>query len=197
VGKKGRICKSQRKKIMVIAPRRAPPSEAGMKSRHWNCRPGIKRKWNRAFPSPRDCAAMFRAGGETPAVMPLSTSGHETMMPRLLFWKADNRSRWRTVFWMGGCYRRIITVANDAQQSVIFRRAVGRHVINLSGINENARSMKFIRVVQPGRTVYGRRLIWCAIIIMDNKLGCESGLPAPAISWHRFPPSWDEGICIS
>ena len=135
--------------------------------------------------------AMFRAGGEPPAVMPYVTSGPRTMIGHAT-WEGRVVQPGEHVFLeVGGCYRRYHTALmrtvicgemNDAMYKAqqVMKRA-------LQCVRENLR---------PGMTVSDADNMVRTIIMdsdVDGKLITRSGYSIGI----AFPPSWDEGYIIS
>ena len=135
--------------------------------------------------------AMFRAGGEPPAVMPYVTSGPRSMIGHAT-WEGRRVEPGEHVFLeVGGCYRRYHTA--------MMRTAV---LGALSPSMERAQSrmlealQKVESAIRPGLTVSDADNIVRDIIsgtddegILITRSGYSIGI--------AFPPSWDEGYIVS
>lgn len=135
--------------------------------------------------------AMFRAGGEPPAVMPYVTSGPRTMIGHAT-WEGRRVEPGEHVFLeVGGCYRRYHTA--------MMRTAV---LGDLSPAMERAQSrmlealQRVESAIRPGLTVSDADNI-VRDIISDND---DEGVLITRSGYSigiAFPPSWDEGYIVS
>lgn len=181
----GRICKSDAE--INIMKRAARATQAGMQAGLDCVRPDISENEIAAEIS----AAMFRAGGEAPAVMPYVTSGPRTMIGHAT-WEGRTVNAAEHVFLeVGGCYRR-------------YHTAMMRTVVlgELSPSMEHAQErMKFAlqevkRWIKPGLTVSDADNL-VRNIITDNNVGARLITRSGYSIGIAFPPSWDEGYIIS
>jgi Xaa-Pro dipeptidase len=137
------------------------------------------------------CAAMFRAGGEYPAVLPYITSGPRTMIGHAT-WEGRTVGAGEHVFLeMAGCYRRYHTammrtvVLGDLSPSM--RSAEATMLLALSEVH---------KLIRPGVTVSDvDRLV--RQIITDNDVGAILITRAGYSIGIAFAPSWDEGYILS
>ncbi|WP_339667927.1 ectoine hydrolase [Dasania marina] len=181
----GRACKSEVE--LNIMRKSAIAAKAGMLAGIEATLPGVTENEIGAAIS----QAMFRAGGEPPAVMPYVTSGPRTMIGHAT-WEGRVVQPGEHVFLeVGGCYRRYHTALmrtvicgemNDAMYKAqqVMKRA-------LQCVRENLR---------PGMTVSDADNMVRTIIMdsdVDGKLITRSGYSIGI----AFPPSWDEGYIIS
>jgi Xaa-Pro dipeptidase len=181
----GRVRKSQHE--IEVMRRAAKATEAGMRAGYEACIPGVTENEIAAEIS----AAMFRAGGEPPAVMPYVTSGPRTMIGHAT-WEGRQVQRGEHVFLeVGGCYRR-------------YHTAMMRTVIlgDLSeSMHEAQETMKqalhqLKAVLRPGLTVSDADNL-VRRIITDNRVGATLITRSGYSIGIAFPPSWDEGYIVS
>ncbi|MAR90599.1 MAG: ectoine hydrolase [Pseudomonadota bacterium] len=181
----GRICKSPVE--IEVMQRAAVAAEAGMRAGLEACLPGVTENEIGAAIS----AAMFRAGGETPAVMPYVTSGPRTMIGHAT-WEGRTVQPGEHVFLeVGGCYRRY--------HAALMRTAILGEMSD--AMHEAQETMKraldaIHTVVQPGMTVSDVDNL-VRKIISDNKVGARLITRSGYSIGIAFPPSWDEGYIIS
>lgn len=136
-------------------------------------------------------SAMFRAGGEFPAVMPYVTSGPRTMIGHAT-WEGRTIEPGEHVFLeLAGCYRRYHTAmmrtAVNGEPSESMLAAQDRMKLALAELRS---------LMGPGMTVSDadsvvRRTI--AENTVDARLITRSGYSIGI----AFPPSWDEGYILS
>jgi len=181
----GRIQKSQVE--IEVMKKAARATEAGMSAGIAACAAGVQENEIGAAVS----EAMFRAGGEPPAVMPYVVSGPRTMIGHAT-WEGRTVQPGEHVFMeVGGCYRR-------------YHTAMMRTVVldELSPSMENAQwhMMEALRqlenAIQPGLTVSDADNIARDIInsgTHGGQLITRSGYSIGI----AFPPSWDEGYILS
>lgn len=136
-------------------------------------------------------AAMFRAGGEPPAVMPYVTSGPRTMIGHAT-WEGRTVQPGEHVFLeVGGCYRRYHTammrtvVLGELSDSM--HRAQETMKTALNAVHD---------VVQPGMTVSDVDNM-IRNIITNNDVGARLVTRSGYSIGIAFPPSWDEGYICS
>ena len=181
----GRICKSPVE--LEIMARAAKATEAGMKAGLETCQAGVTENDIGAAIS----AAMFRAGGEPPAVMPYVASGPRSMIGHAT-WEGRTVQPGEHVFLeVGGCYRRYHTammrtvVLDELSDSM--RKAEERMRLALSGVKD---------ILRPGLTVSDADNL-VRTIISDNDIGAQLITRSGYSIGIAFPPSWDEGYMMS
>lgn len=181
----GRITKSPVE--IEIMRKAAHATEAGMKAGFEACVAGATENEIGAAIS----AGMFRAGGETPAVMPYVTSGPRTMIGHAT-WEGRVVQPGEHVFLeVGGCYRRYHTammrtvVLGDMTDA--FYKAQEKMKLALQRLKE---------VMRPGLTVSDADNL-VRSIITDNDIGASLITRSGYSIGIAFPPSWDEGYIIS
>ncbi len=181
----GRICKSPAE--ISVMHRAAIATEAGMKAGIDACQAGATENDIGAAIS----AAMFRAGGEPPAVMPYVTSGPRSMIGHAT-WEGRSIQAGDHVFLeVGGCYRR-------------YHTAMMRTVVTgpLSDAMHHAQErMKYAltmvhELFQPGMTVSDADNL-IRNIISDNHVDARLITRSGYSIGIAFPPSWDEGYIVS
>ena len=181
----GRVCKSDAE--IDIMRRAAIATEAGMRAGFDAARPGVTENDIGAA----ICSAMFRAGGEPPAVMPYVVSGPRSMIGHAT-WEGRTVQPGEHVFLeVGGCYRRyhtamMRTVVLD-ELSHPMEHAQDRMKLALEEIKS---------LLRPGMTVSDADNIVRNIITaneVDARLITRSGYSIGI----AFPPSWDEGYIVS
>lgn len=181
----GRICKS--KAEIEIMRKAAIATEAGMRAGYDACAAGATENDVGAAIS----AAMFRAGGEPPAVMPYVTSGPRSMIGHAT-WEGRTIQPGEHVFLeVGGCYRRYHTA---------MMRTVVLDDISSSMLKAQERMKQALREVElamrPGLTVSDADNI-VRDIISDNEIGASLVTRSGYSIGIAFPPSWDEGYILS
>ena len=181
----GRVCKSPAE--VEVMRRAAVATQAGMTAGLAACQPGVTENEIAAEVS----AAMFRAGGEFPAVMPYITSGPRTMIGHAT-WEGRTVQPGEHVFIeVGGCYRRYHTammrtaVLGDLSPSMY--HAQERIKLALGTIHAEFR---------PGMTVSDADNI-VRDILTENEVGATLVTRSGYSIGIAFPPSWDEGYIIS
>ena len=181
----GRLCKSAAE--IEVMKKAAKATEAGMKAGIAACRAGVTENDIAAEIS----AAMFRAGGEAPAVMPYVVSGPRSMIGHAT-WEGRVVQPGEHVFMeVGGCYRRYHTammrtvVLNELSDSMF--KAQERMKMALNEIH---------KVMRPGLTVSDADNLMRQIIT-DNDVGARLITRSGYSIGIAFPPSWDEGYMIS
>ncbi len=170
-----------------IMKKAAKATEAGMKAGIEACAAGVTENEIGAAIS----AAMFRAGGEAPAVMPYVTSGPRSMIGHAT-WEGRIVQPGEHVFMeVGGCFRRyhtamMRTVVLD-ELSPSMRKAEER-------MRWALRSLR--AALRPGLTVSDADNIVRGII-MENDVGARLITRSGYSIGIAFPPSWDEGYMAS
>ena len=136
-------------------------------------------------------SAMFRAGGEFPAVMPYVASGPRSMIGHSTWEGRMIRPGEHVFLEVGGCYRR-------------YHAAMMRTVVN-GALSDSMRSAQDLMkhtlaelrsLMKPGVTVsevdrLTRRMI------ESNDVGASLATRAGYSIGIAFPPSWDEGYILS
>ncbi len=181
----GRICKSPAE--IALMQQAAIATEEGMKA-------GLEASVAGATENEIGaaiCAAMFRAGGETPAVMPYVTSGPRTMIGHAT-WEGRTVKPGEHVFLeVGGCYRR-------------YHTAMMRTAINGELTDSMYKAQELMKLaldtlhdyVQPGMTVSDVDNL-VRNIISHNDVGARLVTRSGYSIGIAFPPSWDEGYICS
>ncbi|MGK2742061.1 ectoine hydrolase [Tepidicaulis sp. LMO-SS28] len=181
----GRIQKSCAE--IDVMRKAARATEAGMQAGIEACEAGVTENEIGAAIS----SAMFRAGGEPPAVMPYVTSGPRTMIGHAT-WEGRTVQPGEHVFLeVGGCYRR-------------YHTAMMRTVVlgGLSPAMERAQNrmlealQKVESAIRPGLTVSDADNIVRNIISNTDDEGSLITRSGYSIG-IAFPPSWDEGYIVS
>lgn len=137
------------------------------------------------------CDAMFRAGGEFPAVLPYVTSGPRTMIGHAT-WEGRTVQPGEHVFLeVGGCFRRYHTA---------MMRTVVLDELSPSLEKAEERMQTALRelrsVIQPGLTVSDADNL-VRSVITDNDVGARLVTRSGYSIGIAFPPSWDEGYILS
>jgi Xaa-Pro dipeptidase len=181
----GRICKSPAE--IQLMRKAALATEAGMQAGIDACKAGVTENEIGAAIS----AAMFRAGGEPPAVMPYVTSGPRTMIGHAT-WEGRAVLPGEHVFLeVGGCYRRYHTammrtvVLGELSDSMHHAQERMKHALH--AVHEK---------VQPGMTVSDADNL-VRNIISENDVGARLITRSGYSIGIAFPPSWDEGYIVS
>ncbi len=135
--------------------------------------------------------AMFRAGGEVPAVMPYVTSGPRTLIGHAT-WEGRTVQPGEHVFLeVGGCYRRYHTalmrtaICGEMNDAMHKAQDIMKHA--LQRVREELR---------PGLTVSDVDNL-VRTIITDNDIDARLITRSGYSIGIAFPPSWDEGYIIS
>lgn len=136
-------------------------------------------------------AAMFRAGGEFPAVMPYVASGPRTMIGHAT-WEGRTIEPGEHVFLeVGGCYRRyhtaLMRTAVNGELSTSMLAAQERMKLALAELRS---------LMGPGMTVSDADSV-VRRIISDNTVGARLITRSGYSIGIAFPPSWDEGYILS
>ncbi len=181
----GRICKSPAE--IAIMRRAAIATEAGMQAGIAACAPGVTENEIGAAIS----EAMFRAGGEPPAVMPYVTSGPRTMIGHAT-WEGRTVLPGEHVFLeVGGCYRRYHT----AMMRTVVLGALSDSMYKAQECMKLALQVLHDSV-QPGMTVSDVDNM-VRNIITRNEVGARLITRSGYAIGIAFPPSWDEGYIVS
>ncbi|MGE0787206.1 MAG: ectoine hydrolase [Sandaracinaceae bacterium] len=172
---------------IAIMRRAAAATEAGMRAGMAAVRPGVSENEIAAEIS----AAMFRAGGEFPAVMPYVTSGPRSMIGHAT-WEGRTVEPGEHVFLeVGGCFRRYHTAM---MRTVL----TGDLTKNLEKAQDTMKvALREVRAaVRPGLTVSDLDNL-VRRIITDNDVGAQLVTRSGYSIGIAFPPSWDEGYILS
>ncbi|MGK2929502.1 MAG: ectoine hydrolase [Acidimicrobiales bacterium] len=136
-------------------------------------------------------AAMFRAGGEYPAVMPYVTSGPRTMIGHATWEGREVRPGEHVFIEVGGCIRRYHTAmmrtAVVGEPSLSMIKAQDRMKYALAELKA---------AMRPGMTVSDADSI-VRNVISDNEVGARLITRSGYSIGIAFPPSWDEGYILS
>ncbi|WP_417596865.1 ectoine hydrolase [Oceanospirillum sp.] len=181
----GRACKSEVElEIMRIA---AKATAAGMRAGFDAVYPGVTENEIGAAIS----EAMFRAGGEPPAVMPYVTSGPRSMIGHAT-WEGRKVQPGEHVFLeVAGCYRRYHT----AMMRTVVCGELGDSMYKAQETMKHA--LKQVRAeLRPGMTVSDADNL-VRTIITENDVGARLITRSGYSIGIAFPPSWDEGYIIS
>lgn len=181
----GRIHKSAVE--IDLMRRAATATEAGMQAGLAACKAGVTENEVGAAIS----SAMFRAGGEPPAVMPYVTSGPRTMIGHAT-WEGRVIQPDEHVFLeVAGCYRRYHTpmmrTAIMGEMSNSMYKAQEKMKQALQAVHEN---------IRPGMTVSDADNM-VRNIISDNDVGARLITRSGYSIGIAFAPSWDEGYILS
>ncbi|QOC23335.1 aminopeptidase P family protein [Wenzhouxiangella sp. AB-CW3] len=181
----GRVCKS--KAEIEIMKKAARATECGMKAGLEAAAAGVTENEIGAAISD----AMFRIGGEPPAVMPYVTSGPRTMIGHAT-WEGRTVQPGEHVFLeIAGCFRRYHTammrtvVLGDLTRSMEHAQERMKHALK-----------ELKSVLRPGMTVSDADNL-VRNIISDNDVGARLITRSGYSIGIAFPPSWDEGYIIS
>ena len=179
----------KRKSLVEIdaMKRAAKATQAGMRAGVAAAEPGVTENEIAA----EICAAMFRAGGEAPAVMPYVTSGPRSMIGHAT-WEGRTVEPGEHVFFeIGGCFRRYHTA--------MMRTAVMGGMTNSMYHAQERMKLALTElksVMRPGMTVSDADSI-VRNIITENDVGAKLVTRSGYSIGIAFPPSWDEGYIVS
>lgn len=181
----GRVCKSPMEIALMQNAARA--TEAGMKA-------GIEAVQAEVAENEIGAAissAMFKAGGEPPAVMPYVTSGPRTMIGHATWEGRIIQPNEHVFLEVGGCYRRYHTammrtvVLGPLSPSMYKAQEIMK--MALDAVHKN---------FQPGMTVSDADNM-IRNIITKNDIGARLVTRSGYSIGIAFSPSWDEGYIIS
>jgi Xaa-Pro dipeptidase len=181
----GRICKSAAE--IEVMKKAARATEAGMLAGYDACQAGVTENEIAAAIS----YAMFRSGGEAPAVMPYVTSGPRTMIGHAT-WEGRTVQPGEHVFLeVAGCFRRYHTAM---MRTVV----LGELSPSMYKAQERMKlALKEVKaILRPGLTVSDADNL-IRFIISDNDIGARLITRSGYSIGIAFPPSWDEGYMIS
>ncbi len=181
----GRVCKSAVE--LEVMQKAALATEAGMQAGIEACAAGVTENEIGGAIS----AAMFRAGGETPAVMPYVTSGPRTMIGHATFEGRVVQPGEHVFLEVGGCYRRYHT----AMMRTVLLGEMSDAMYQAQEVMKKALDTIHTQV-QPGMTVSDVDNM-VRNIIEDNTVGARLITRSGYSIGIAFPPSWDEGYILS
>ncbi len=181
----GRVCKS--KYEIEIMRRAAQATEAGMLAGFAAVQEGATENDIAAD----ICQAMFRAGGEYPAVLPYVTTGPRSMIGHATWEGRAIQPGEHAFLEVGGCCRR-------------YHTAMMRTVV-LGGISPSMKRAETLMMnaldavhdlVRPGVTVSDLDNL-VRDMLVHNDIGADLITRSGYSIGIAFPPSWDEGYIIS
>ncbi len=181
----GRMCKSVHE--IAVMRRAAQATEAGMTAGIAAVREGATENDIAA----EICSAMFKAGGEYPAVLPYVTTGPRTMIGHATWEGRAIQAGEHAFLEVGGCFRRYHTammrtvILGDISPSM--RRAEQLMKEALNAVHD---------LVQPGVTVSELDNL-VRSVLLNNEIGADFITRSGYSIGIAFPPSWDEGYIIS
>ncbi len=181
----GRVCKSPMEIALMQNAARA--TEAGMQAGIDAVQADVTENEIGAAIS----AAMFRAGGEPPAVMPYVTSGPRTMIGHATWEGRIVQPNEHVFLEVGGCYRRYHT----AMMRTIVLGALSPSMYKAQEIMKMALDAVH-KNFQPGMTVSDADNL-IRNIITKNDIGARLVTRSGYSIGIAFPPSWDEGYIVS
>lgn len=172
---------------LEIMHKAARATVAGMKAGIEACEAGVTENEIGA----EICSAMFKAGGEPPAVLPYVVSGPRTLIGHAT-WEGRTVQPGEHVFLeVGGCFRRYHTAMMRTvvlgEKTDTMYKAEYRMKLALSEIR---------RAMRPGMTVSDADNL-IRNIITENDVGGELITRSGYSIGIAFPPSWDEGYMVS
>jgi len=181
----GRVCKSPVEIAVMQNATRA--TEAGMQAGIDATEAGVTENEIGAAIS----SAMFKAGGEPPAVMPYVTSGPRTMIGHAT-WEGRVVQPGEHVFLeVAGCYRRYHT----AMMRTVVLGKLSASMYKAQEIMKMALDVVHNKF-QPGMTVSDADNM-IRNIITKNDVGARLVTRSGYSIGIAFPPSWDEGYIVS
>lgn len=181
----GRVCKSPVEIAIMQNATRA--TEAGMQAGIDATEAGVTENEIGAAIS----SAMFKAGGEPPAVMPYVTSGPRTMIGHAT-WEGRVVQPSEHVFLeVAGCYRRYHT----AMMRTVVLGKLSASMYKAQEIMKMALDVVHNKF-QPGMTVSDADNM-IRNIITKNDVGARLVTRSGYSIGIAFPPSWDEGYIVS
>ena len=181
----GRICKSALE--IELMYQTAKITEAGMQAGIDAVQAGATENYVAAAA----CAAMFRAGGDYPAVLPYVTSGPRTMIGHAT-WEGRTIQPGEHVFLeMAGCLRRYHTAMMRTvvlgEQNAAMQSAQAIMIEALDAVHELVRPGVMVTDVDKCvRDIICRNDVGASLI---TRVGYSIGI--------AFAPSWDEGYIMS
>ncbi|MEA2101903.1 MAG: ectoine hydrolase [Thermodesulfobacteriota bacterium] len=181
----GRIKKSPAE--IEIMKKTAKITEIGMMAGIKACAEGVTENEIAAAIS----VAMFKAGGEPPAVMPYVTSGPRTMIGHATWEGRVIQPEEHVFLEIGGCYRRYHTAM---MRTIV----IGEMSASMKMAEERMkRALSLVKdAIRPGLTVSDADNVM-RDVISDNKVDAQLITRSGYSIGIAFPPSWDEGYIIS
>ncbi len=181
----GRICKSKHE--LDIMRKAAHATEEGMRAGY----EAVKEGASENDIAGEICRAMFRAGGEYPAVLPYVTTGPRTMIGHATWEGRVMKAGEHAFLEVGGCFRRYHT----AMMRTVVLGPLTRSLEHAEHVMSEA-LRELHALARPGLTVADldnslRR------IISSNEVGASLITRAGYSIGIAFPPSWDEGYILS
>jgi Xaa-Pro dipeptidase len=181
----GRLVKSDEE--IAVMRRAAQATEAGMAAGLEAVAAGVNENEVAAETS----AAMFRAGGEYPAVMPYIASGPRALIGHAT-WEGREVQRDEVVFLeVGGCYRRYHT----AMMRTAYVGEPDDTLLQAESVVKEALETLMGRI-RPGMTA-GEIDVLARELLNDNSVGGYLITRAGYSIGIGFAPSWDEGYMLS
>ena len=181
----GRIRKSQYE--IEIMKKAAKATEAGVLAGYDAIEAGVTENDVAAA----ICNAMFRAGGEYPAVLPYVTSGPRSMIGHATWEGREIRDGEHVFIEVGGCFRRYHTAMmrtiTIGEPGASLREAEQIMLHTLDQLHE---------FIKPGVTVSDVDNL-ARNLINDNSTGAYLITRAGYSIGIAFAPSWDEGYILS
>ena len=181
----GRICKSDYE--IEVMKKAAKATQAGMAAGFEAVAEGVTENEIAAAV----CGAMFRAGGEYPAVLPYVTSGPRTMIGHATWEGRTVQANEHVFLEMAGCYRRYHTAM--MRTVVLGPLSDSMHKAQetmMATLNEVE------KLLRPGVTVSDIDNL-VRDMIMDNDVGARLVTRSGYSIGIAFAPSWDEGYMMS
>ncbi len=162
-------------------------TEAGMQAGIDACEPGVTENDIAAAA----CSAMFRAGGDYPAVLPYITSGPRTMIGHATWEGREIQPNEHVFLEMAGCLQRYHT----AMMRTVVLGDIGDSMREAEQVMKTA-LIEAHKRIRPGVTIADLdRLV--RNIINDNSSGATLITRAGYSIGIAFAPSWDEGYIMS
>jgi len=181
----GRIRKSPHE--IEVMKKAAHAAEAGMRAGYDACAADATENEVAAA----ICAAMFRAGGEFPAVLPYVTSGPRSLIGHATWEGRKAKAGEHFFLEVGGCFRRYHTAM---MRTVVLDDLSPSMLTAQEKMKQALREVKAI--MRPGLTVSDADNL-IRNIITDNEVGAKLVTRSGYSIGIAFPPSWDEGYMIS
>lgn len=181
----GRVCKSHYE--IELMRRAARATEAGVRAGIEACVPGVTENDVAAEIS----SAMFKAGGEFPAVMPYVTSGPRSMIGHATWEGRELRAGEHVFLEVGGCLRRYHT----AMMRTVVLGELSDSMYRAQELMKDALDLLHAQA-QPGMTVSDVDNM-IRTLISANTLGARLITRSGYSIGIAFPPSWDEGYIVS
>lgn len=172
---------------LEIMGRAAIATKAGMKAGIEMVRPGVTENEIGAAIS----EAMFRAGGEPPAVMPYVTSGPRSMIGHATWEGRTVQPNEHVFLEVGGCFRRYHT----AMMRTVMCGPMTDAMYKAQEVMKYALRQVYEHV-RPGMTVSDADIL-IRTAVTENDVGGQLITRSGYSIGIAFPPSWDEGYIVS